>query len=206
MGASGHLVSPASATVFRGRARSPELNQGELIGPLFHSDAIVSASGTAEGSEVALRPVHHRMALVMTSDCDLYGDFHTRFPASGQAPPEPDLDPSTLFGINLLDVFPFKDLRELRPSVKSGDERKRIEKNQNERYHVIPGESRIRAVRDPICVDFRRSFNVPSSQLYDALSGDVKRIAWLASPFLFDLIHRYYGFLARIGVPQVNGP
>jgi hypothetical protein len=52
-------------------------------------------------------------------------------------------------------------------------------------------------------IDFKRVFGVFTAELYDGITnGGVIRKAVVPSIYLHDLMHRFFGFLSRVGVPD----
>jgi hypothetical protein len=137
----------------------------------------------------------------MTSDCDLLQDFNARsnVDSGGVALSEGDrrLVPQVL----ICDVF---ECDEIRPQF-DRDLWRRIKQNQDERYHrfasaPIGGHS---LEMPELYIDFKRVFGVFTAELYDGITnGGVIRKAVVPSIYLHDLMHRFFGFLSRVGVPD----
>jgi len=141
----------------------------------------------------------------MTPDCDLLTDFNRRL--------EGDLAHNAiLHHVLLCDIFK-ED--EIRSRVAPGrDIWKSITGNQNERYHYLPagkigddiyqdcGSEALMALYQlpPLYLDFKRTFTIPTSAVYGAIDGrETRRVALLTGEYLYDLIHRLYSFLSRVG-------
>lgn len=81
----------------------------------------------------------------------------------------------------------------------------RVYGNYDRRYHHIPGgvitgsTSRLH----PFYLDFKKVVSVRTERLYDGvLAGDIERIALLPEYYAHHLIHRFYGFLSRVALPE----
>ena len=86
-----------------------------------------------------------------------------------------------------------------------GDIWKRIRQNQDERYHRFEaapvGEPPVNQLPD-LYLDFRKTMALPTGTLYEGLgSGKVMRLAVVPPVFVHDLMHRFYAYLSRIGLP-----
>ena len=174
------------------------LRQGEvLVGVVEHrADLPV---GPAEG-EVGVIAVEHPLVVVMTNECDLLHDRQARDGGAATAA-------NSLQHVLLCDGYRVGDRVELRGrlALPGGDIAKRVEGNQDERYHCFAGDSGQGApthVSPFFVIDFRRHFAVPTEQLYQGVTaGLVQRLAVVPPIHLHDLIHRFYGYLSRVAVP-----
>jgi hypothetical protein len=96
----------------------------------------------------------------------------------------------------------------VRPRLKAkGSENwKRIRQNQDERFHQLAGapiNGPQAASLPPLFLDFKKTFTVPTSALYSAIQAQgVERVALIPPVFLQDLMHRYFGFHSRVGLPE----
>jgi hypothetical protein len=95
---------------------------------------------------------------------------------------------------------------DIRPQFQATENWKRAKKNQDERYQYLEFEP-IQGVADapssPLLLDFRRAFSVFTEDLYSALlAGSVRRIGVIPAVHLHDLMHRFYGYLSRVGLPD----
>jgi hypothetical protein len=94
---------------------------------------------------------------------------------------------------------------EIRPRFSGApDLWKRVEQNQDERYHHFDPS---RVGEEPfglndVYLDFKKAFTLPMDRLYEGiLSGSTERVAVVREFYIHDLIHRFYGFLSRVAVP-----
>ena len=85
---------------------------------------------------------------------------------------------------------------------------RRVRQNQDERYHRIPpeettplGDTGLPA----LFLDFKRMFSIPTEFLYSSLTtGGVERRGVIPAIWVHSLIHRYFAFHSRVGVPDPN--
>ena len=80
----------------------------------------------------------------------------------------------------------------------------RIRKNQEERLHClpVPSSSNTGDSLPPLYLDFKKAFSLATQSVYDGMeTNEIQRVAVLAGEHRYDLMHRFYSFLGRIGVP-----
>lgn len=188
---------------------SGTLRQGEILGPVWDHRALVPPVELPKGQRVAIASSSHPLRVVLSPDCDLLWDFESRFELL-----DPDRDgderafeqhPDAVAQVLLCDLFShaqmrgrFKGKRELW---------RRVDQNQDERYHRLDAapvaESGLNLQR--LYLDFKKVTSVPTAALYEGiLLDDVKRIALIPDVWIHDLIHRFFGFLSRVAVPDEN--
>ena len=173
-----------------------------LLGEILHPPVEVG-----EGTSVEVHPVEHPLMMVMTAVCDLEQDFNIRFPdlqhREDPAPaPIDEGHPNVVPHSLLCEAYPHDQIR---PRIKGSDIWRRIEQNQDERYHRFPEAQ----IGDPsvgdlsaIYLDFRKSLALPTSSLYDGLrSNQIQRAAVVPPIHVHDLMHRFYSYLSRVGIP-----
>lgn len=146
--------------------------------------------------------------IVMTAVCDLEQDFNTRFPDDDskqryRSATVDKNDPHLVPHVLLCEVFEEAEIRGL--SQFRSDIWKRIRQNQDERYHHLPagaiGEPAVDNLPD-LYLDFKKTIALPTASLYEGLrEGQVRRLAVVPVIYIHDLIHRFYGFLSRVGLP-----
>lgn len=117
----------------------------------------------------------------------------------------------------------------IRHRVPGTDVWKRISHNQDERYHqfhsafigeppvdvlpdqyldskknlALPTESLYVDVLPDLYLDFKKTLALPTESLYMGLRiGGVRRVAVVPPIHIHDLMHRFYGFLSRVGLPD----
>jgi hypothetical protein len=75
-------------------------------------------------------------------------------------------------------------------------------KNSHERYHWFPQAAITGGGELPVLVaDFKQVVALPPELVYhDVRTGTSRRACAIASPYLYQLIQRFYSFQSRIGV------
>lgn len=183
------------------------LRQGEIVGPLWEHRTVYPPSAIRHASQVGVQSIPHALVIVLSPDCDLIWDHEIRFDCDPGGPP-PDLDieehPRAVTHLLLAELFSRDELR--RRFTNEPDVWKRVTKNQDERYHRFRasevGEGSGFVLND-LFVDFKKAFSLPVDRVYEGvLSQMVHRVAVLQEVHVHDLIHRFYGFLSRIAVPE----
>lgn len=186
--------------------QSGALRQGEILGDIWEHVPQYPPIESQPGQSFSIDSVHYEFVVIMSPDCDLEWDFNSRFPdqQSRESLSQADIShlPVSVSHIFLAKVY---QRDKIRPSVPGKDIWKRIEQNQDERYHHFKeapvDESTI--VLPDLYIDFKKALAIPTKSLYEGLRvKGVKRMALIPNIYLHDLMHRYYGFLSRIGVPE----
>ena len=184
------------------------LRQGEILGEIWEHIPQYPPIGSQQGQSFPFDSVRHEMVVVMSPGCDLEWDFKARFPDQPSqeqllSPPDLQENASLIPHVFLANVY-IKP--EIRSRITGSDIWKRIEGNQDERYHHFKeapvGEPPVRQLPD-LYIDFKKSIAIPTNRLYEGVRvGGVTRIATIPDNYLHDLIHRYFGFLSRIALPD----
>ena len=183
------------------------LFQCEILGNVWEHRPLSPPVEIPEESQVDVRPIHHPMMIVMTAVCDLEQDYASRFQEVVVGGPDGgELDeylPGLVPHVLMCDVFSFDDLR---PRFHGkGDIWRRVQQNQDERYqHFEPAIVEDGSVKElpDLYMDFKRSLSIPTDLIYQAVeSQEVTRIAVIPDIHSHDVMHRYYSFLSRVGVP-----
>ncbi len=147
------------------------------------------------------------MMVVMTAVCDLEQDFRVRFSLEGSSAPHKregvlDSDPHLLTHVLLCDAF---EEGQIRQQITGTDIWKRVRQNQDERYHHLSSGPLRDMSGDNLAdlyMDFKKATTIPTELLYDGLSmHKVQRLAVVLPVYVHDLMHRFYSFLSRVGVP-----
>lgn len=176
--------------------QSGALRQGELLGEIWEYQPEQPPIFLSQDSSIQYRSVHHLIAIVMTPDCDLNWDFQARFPSETR--------PSSLIPhVLLCDVY---EAAKVRTSISGSDIWKRVQQNQDERYHhfeaALIGDQPTNQLSD-LYLDFKKIFSLSTEKLYLGLhGGSIKRIALIPPIYIHDLIHRFYGFFSRVALPD----
>ena len=186
---------------------SGPLRQGELLGDIWEHRPPHPPVEMPQGSTVEVTSIHHPFMIVMTADCDLEQDFNARFSEKNAAEQAAETTaeqkhPALVPHVLLCEVY---DSNQIRPRVPGSDVWKRIQQNQDERYHHFPpaqiGDRPVDEFLD-LYLDFKKTLALPTENLYLALAQGVSRLALVPSPYIHDLMHRFYGFLSRVGLPD----
>jgi hypothetical protein len=171
-----------------------KLRQGDIITGLVQAVLRVDSIGT-DSLEVELKK--HPTVIVMTQDCDLGNGFRDIAACDRNLP-----------NILFCECFP-------PPFVKqnmsySSREWVKVCDNQYARFHLLPGvplaaDSESQGL-EPICLDFRRFFTLPTAEVDRRLEGEAKRRTRLSTPFIEDLADRFHHYQARVALPEENKP
>jgi hypothetical protein len=182
------------------------IRQGEVLAGVWEYRLLVT--GPAREGPYPVRSIEHPLVIALTADCDLAQDFTARSRDPGArstqlsaAADETDsaLVPYTLF----CDLYMAEALRS---RVSGSDVWRRIRQNQDERYHTLVArpiwDQQITDNRE-IIMDFKKLFAIPTGGLYQNITaGHIHRLALVPPVYLHDLMHRFYGFLSRVGLPD----
>ena len=177
------------------------LRQGEILGELWTHRALTV--GHTDAPEI--RSFRHALAVVLTADCDLLQDFNVRFAEQEQpadpVPKDQNEDHPAIVPFTILCEL-FMDQQVRGRGGLNRDLWRRVVQNQDERYHAVPmpgtpdGGDQTRAI-----LDFKKALAVPTEAIYSGiLAREVRRVALIPPVYIHDLIHRFYGFLSRVGV------
>jgi hypothetical protein len=148
------------------------------------------------------------MVVVLTPDCDLEWDYDMRFVsyhAEVGNPKTSDEHPQSVGQVLMCQLY---DHDQIRPRFKGDkDLWSRLKDNQDERYHRFP-PAEVAGASEPtylheLYIDFKKATAISCDSLYSGvLGGDVERVALVPPHYIHDLIHRFYGFLSRVGLPD----
>jgi hypothetical protein len=186
---------------------SGALRQGEILSDIWIHRPLHPPIEKTEGSPIDIRSYHHPLMVVMSPDCDLDHDFPVRFPdlqaqEQYQSVTEDESLPAIIPQVLLGDLYK-ED--EIRSRIQGADIWRRIKQNQDERYHCFESASignPSRGELPALYLDFKKSLSLPTPSLYDGLRvNGVQRIALIPPIYIHHLIHRFYGFLSRVGLP-----
>lgn len=184
------------------------VRQGEILGPLWEHRAEYPPRKIPWGQSVRVRSVMRDLVVVLTPDCDLEWDYDMRFlelGGSDRGGNDPESHPQAVSQVLVCQLY---DREQIRPRFKGeGDLWSRITENQDERYHRFPSAAIENALHPmylhELFLDFKKATAVACDTLYQGvLGGDVERIAVVPPYYVHDLIHRFYGFLSRIALPD----
>ena len=185
------------------------IRQGEVLSQVLEYRSLHPAYGTEDNPEVVLESISHPLTVVFTPDCDLMQDFAARFPEQFEFPAErmeqmfrETPEKYLISHILLCDAF---DQGQIREDVAGADIFKRIKRNHDDRYHHLVGT--LQAQDDEkeidIYLDFKTMFSLPTDQVYSAINErNEMRLTTVPPIYVHDLIHRFYGFQSRVGLPD----
>ncbi len=197
------------ALVYERPPQNLALRQGEILGPIWEHRALHAATPLAEGASAEVGSIEHPLAVILSADCDLEQDHRERTTVgqlTAVAATEHVVNRSrkVLRQVLLCELYREADLAQLLPL--GGDIRRRVSNNQDERYHRLqPGQIQDDPVTEmtEFFLDFKSTFSCHPTALYAGIQdGAIARVALVPPVFIHDLIHRYYSFASRIGIPE----
>ena len=185
------------------RPATGALRQGEVLQDVWIHRTRHPASEVPEGTSIQVEPTRHRWIVTLHAECDLLHDFQYRNEEKAAARPVDEGHFKIVPGVICCDAFP--DL-ELRLKMPGSDIWKRAVRNQDERYHFL-ASAPVEGVDGPplpqFVLDFRRFFTVFTPALYEGIDrGNIRRTAVVPPIYRHDLMHRFFGYLSRVGVPE----
>jgi hypothetical protein len=173
------------------------LRQGEILSSV--EQFVVQVNVQDPEGPVDVRIKRHPFAIVLAQDCDLAQDFKGR---SGDSAAAAKL---IIPNILLCEVDIAEYLKTGGTIAQGSDIWKRIVQNKDERFQYLRAVStEVDALGmgiQPLLVDFKRAFTVPTELLYEQLQKGTKRRTVLTSPYLEHLSSRYAGFISRVALP-----
>ncbi len=192
------------------------LLQGEILGnvwehrPIYPSiEPPIEKANTQPSEYIKLHSIRHEFVIVMNPVCDLNQDFvRSRFPEGQFTEQSKDPDGSE-FQQHLIPYLLLGDMYTdsivIRKRFFNRALWDRVEKNLDERYHYLEPAS----VGEPVItglpglyLDFKKVTGIPSVSVYEGIrQGKIERIAVLPPIYVHNLIHRFYSFLSRVGIP-----
>jgi hypothetical protein len=185
-------------------ASSPELRQGELLRNVWEHRSVQTSPATPEVPPQVLA-VYHEVVVVLTADCDLLQDYNDRPSADPSSSPEDPNSHRLLAHVLLCDAY---DGAPLKVRFQQSRLWSRVEKNQDERYHHLDaatvGDEIQGATTIPdLYLDFKKAFGLSPESIYEGIrTGHVVRLAVIPPIYLHHLMHRFYGFLSRVALPD----
>jgi hypothetical protein len=171
------------------------LYQGEIVSNLVQGCLDVTMLGTRGRPRVDL--ITHPYAMVVTQDCDLESDFMLRTAQRYSG--------SALRSVLLCEVSLAEELRNAQ-EMKSNIWQ-RVRANKDERYQYLRAiGSHLDALGEGVpdlAIDFKRYFTIPTDEFYRRLElGEVRRRAYLISPWKEHLSTRFFYYLYRVALPE----
>jgi hypothetical protein len=170
------------------------LRQGEILAGIWEQRQ-TSLTPTVDDEYSESLGIEHPWVITLSQDCDLAQDYRFRN--------ENKLDhPSILPHIILCDL---NEESEIRGRAEGSDLWRRIQQNQDERYHHLSAADVALSTRSlpNLYLDFKKPFTFPLAVLYDAINApSVERVALLPAPYIHHLVHRFHAFLSRVALPD----
>lgn len=182
------------------------LRQGEILGELWEHRPIAAVASLGADEMPSIQSLLHPRVIVMTADCDLIQDFAVRFnderPGNYEGILERDQAHSTLLPYVLLcDMYEATDIRSRTPP--GSEAWRRIDGNHNQRYHRLAAAAvKGGGALPDLYLDFRKTFALPGEAIYAAVGHGLVRMGLVPPVYLHDLMHRFYGYLSRVGLPD----
>lgn len=184
------------------KARSsprPRVTQGDIYRDIDFIEYAVEKSGIMEVSKI-----NFPLIIVLTQDCDLEQDYHTRWSRKATSSHDKWLLSVLVAPLyNAEHVYIGEHLSALNLKMQSISKEathgKFLRKNQLPRYHYLEFPSEIHIV--PSVIDFRHYFSVNVQHL-----KKVRKTNFVCNiPALFreDISQRFASFLSRIGLPTL---
>ena len=185
---------------------SGALRQGEILSEVW--EYRVDFPSVKLPSHYTVQPIEYPRLIVMAADCDLLWDYESR-QRIGRNEVDESNENSILPHILLCRAYEQAEIRNTRPTINSSIWQ-RISKNQDERYHHLNAAD---VGGDPtnnlpdLYLDFKKSLSIPTSHIYSGMessdeSSRINRIAIVPPIYVHDMMHRFYGFLSRVGTPD----
>ena len=188
--------------------QSGAIRQGEILRDIWEHLPQYPPIESQPNQSFSVDSTHHELVVVMSPDCDLDWDFKARFPdAQSQVelrtPERVSESPKAIPYIFLAKLFLYEGIRS---RIVSSGMKERIQKNQEERFHHLKeasiGDSDVDQLPD-LYIDFKKALAVPTQKLYEGFRVDgVKRVALIRDRYIHHLMHRYYGYLSRVALPE----
>ncbi len=184
------------------------LRQGEILGDIYEHVPRYPPIKVEEDQDIDYDSIHHEMLVVMSPDCDLEWDFKARFPdqqSQEQLSSQYGLSdlPKSIPHVFLAEIYESAIIQETIESVSRWD---RIKGYQDQRYHYFEeapvGETLIYNLPNLI-IDFKKALAIRTTSLYEGIRVDgINRLAIIPEIYVHHLMHRYYGFLSRVALPD----
>lgn len=188
--------------------QSGALRQGEILRDIWEHLPQYPPIESQPNQSFPVDSTHHKLVVIMSPDCDLEWDFKERFPNA-----QSQIELRTLEGVGesskeIPYIFLAKLFltEEIRSRGVNSSKWSRIQTNQEERYHHLKeasiGESGADQLPD-LYIDFKKALAFPTQKLYEGFSVDgVKRVALIPDGYIHHLMHRYFGYLSRVALPE----
>ena len=160
---------------------------------------------TIGSEEPVIEPEIYNFAVVISQDCDLEWDWDARQRGEQQDDREEKKRRNKFLSSILFCEAQSKNTLATERGYNSG-ERRKISKNELERYHSLNRlkiESAVLGDEMPdLIVDFKRCFSLRPEEVYLRLKNDELRRRFLLNhPYLHDFVTRFWYFQCRVALP-----
>lgn len=190
MAAPARVYSPTAS----GPLRQCELLSG-LVEPRTRPEGLASTD-----KEIITDTRKHQLAIIVTQDCELEGDYRARNT-------EPVDLKKLIDTVLLCDVFSEEETREAAKQIGLDSKAwKRVRQNRDERFHYLQAVSKeddsAGTGFGPLGVDFKRLFALTPELLYGQIGTIATRRFKLKSPYLEHLVVRFFAYQSRVALPN----
>ncbi len=153
--------------------------------------------------------VLHPLIVILSAACDLKQDFMARFPCEEAQRDyfyNGDIKKQNSLILYALAYDLYRENEVSPPSGLGSAQWRSAKKNQNQRYHCLPAASINDLHTDDLpalYLDFKKVLAIPTGSLYEGLRmATIERLALIPEFYIHELMHRCFGFLSRVGVPD----
>lgn len=195
--------------VFQESVSDQLLRQGEILLDIYEHRVLLPCDELDEDADADILSEHHPRLIVMSQDCDLSRDFESREPERCLRDPgqiRERRDNAYKYAMSHILVCEVMLEQEIRERIPNTGYLTKIQKNELDRYHRIgpaPLANHEHEGNHDFYLDFRRTFSLATDQLYQSvLDIPERRFGVIPTPYLQNLTHRYFGFLARVALPS----
>jgi hypothetical protein len=185
--------------IYQASIKKSPLRQCEILTNVTQYIPVVEEI-TKDGESLSFNQIIHPYAIVITQDCDLDWDYHSRN--------SEEIKKSKLLNsIILCEVGTAEESRNNSDNNLNRKEWELVAAHRHERFYFfekIPVESELEKIGLPeLTADFKKVFGVNSADLYRQIELDkAKRRAVLSSPYLEHFSRRYNSFHGRVALPH----
>ncbi len=177
---------------------SGQLRQGEILADIYEHRADRAPVELPPDALLGVKPRRHPRVIVMTAECDLEWDYKRRC-VSALDEGHQKIVPYVL----LCDVFSGQQIQHRFDGAALWT---RVEKNLDERYHRLDeapiGDPELGRLPE-LYLDFKKTFALPTLAMYAGFFvRGIRREAVVPTLYLQNLMHRFYSFLSRVGLPD----
>jgi len=178
----------------------PRFRQGDIL-----RDVTVVSWASINADEIELLERNYQYCVVLSQECDLEHDFNNRFDDEKRSRAQDKFLTSLL----LCPAYIAADVKsgthleasQMRMQQIGRDDFKKIQQNNNYRYHHLPENQELQLPN--LVIDFKHYLTIPTEIAYKDAFRD-KVIASLGDLFREHLSGRFAHYLSRIGLPEIE--